>query len=64
MRDYDTWKLSSGQDGERVFCNCHHCDGEIYVGEEYYLIEDDRVHEGCLAEYAKDHIAERMVAMV
>jgi hypothetical protein len=53
MRDYDDWKLSSGQDNEKVWCACDHCFGEIYVGEEYYHIEmfGDNVHEDCVVGY-------------
>lgn len=55
MRDYDDWKLDSGQDGEVVVGSCDGCDGEIYEGEDIFHIKsnDDIVHISCLGEYAK-----------
>lgn len=62
--NYDSWKLSSGLEGEKVYCECSHCDGEIYVGEEYYSIDGEALHEDCLDDYVKDHVAEHMTAVV
>lgn len=50
--NYDSWKLSSGQDDEIVVCNCLECDGEIYDGEEAIAVDDGLVHEECFEGYA------------
>jgi hypothetical protein len=40
-------------DLEIVVSYCSACNGEIYKGEEVYLIDEDYVHEDCFEEYAK-----------
>jgi hypothetical protein len=57
--NYDKWKLSSGQDDEKVFCNCDWCGGEIYEGEEYLEIQDDKIHDDCFPDYAEEHLDPR-----
>lgn len=55
ITNYDNWKLASGRDNEKIICDCDHCDGEIYHGQEYYLIRNsDRVHEECFSDYARE----------
>ena len=62
--NYDSWKLSSGRDDEKIFCHCGQCSREIYNGEGYFTIDDNRICEDCLEEYVKDKIAEYRIAMV
>jgi hypothetical protein len=40
MRDYDEWKLASGQE-EKVFCYCDECNEPIYVGDNYIRLGFD-----------------------
>jgi|GraSoiStandDraft_51_1057287.scaffolds.fasta_scaffold142036_4 hypothetical protein len=60
MRDYDDWKLSSGNEG-KVFCHCDECSEPIYVGEEYMELETRkstiRLHtEGnCYENFVEDY---------
>ena len=42
---------------DEVFAECDQCGGEIYVGEEYYDIDGDLIHEDCLCDYARDRFA-------
>ena len=51
-REYDNWKLKSPWDDEKVFCNCEHCEEEIYEGEEYFEVDGAKIHEDCFNEYA------------
>jgi hypothetical protein len=60
--NYDNWKLSNGQEDERVSCSCEECGREIYVGEFYYEITGHDVHEDCLDDYVKQRLAEQKVA--
>lgn len=41
---------------------CDQCGGEIYEGEEVYDIDCCTVHEDCLLDYAKEHLAVRREA--
>lgn len=59
--NYDNWKLSNGQEDEKVFCSCNECGREIYVGDTYLEIMQDNVHEECLEDYARG-IAEKRTA--
>jgi hypothetical protein len=34
-----------------VFADCDWCGREIYMGEDYYKINRENVHEECLREY-------------
>lgn len=52
--NYDNWKTSPPEDYEEVFCYCEHCDGEIYMGEEYIRTADGSVHEDCFRDFAVD----------
>jgi hypothetical protein len=54
--NYDKWKLASGRDDERVFCECEHCGGEIYEGEEYLEVDDCNIHEDCFDDFAKEYL--------
>lgn len=47
---------------DKVFAMCDQSGGEIYEGEEYYEIEGDRVHEDCLLDYVKEHLATKKEA--
>lgn len=59
---YDDWKLMCGCDDEKVFGDCAHCDGEIYKGQEYYIVAEATVHEDCLEDYTKENLAELRTA--
>ena len=49
---YDSWKLASGLESERVCCTCDSCGQEIYSGEDYYIFDgQDNLHEECLTDY-------------
>jgi hypothetical protein len=61
ITNYDNWKLSNGQEDEKVFSDCEECGREIYVGDDYYSIMQDNVHEECLEDYAKG-IADKKTA--
>lgn len=50
--NYDSWKLSSGQEDEKVFDKCEQCGNEIYEGEEYLIAEDHNVHHECFEDFA------------
>jgi hypothetical protein len=52
IKDYDRWKLASGQDDEKVFCECEQCGGEIYEGEEYLEVDDCNIHHECFDDFA------------
>lgn len=53
MSKYDDWKLSNGLEGEKIFCSCEECGGEIYIGDEYIeLLSRTKLHaEGSCYEY-------------
>lgn len=59
---YDSWKLSSGRDNEKVSCTCVHCNGEIYKGEVFYYLNSDSLCEDCIVDYVKENMARRMEA--
>lgn len=52
--NYDDWKLSSGQDDEVIVCECEHCGGEIYEGDEIYRTSEGIVHDDCFVEFAHE----------
>lgn len=57
-RDYDDWKLDDNTDGEKIFCNCYECSGEIYEGEDYIELNNGvKLHtEGeCFERYTEDY---------
>ena len=43
---------------------CDQCGGEIYEGEEVYDIDGDTIHEDCLLDYAREHLAVKREAGV
>ena len=56
MRNYDDWKLNSGQEDEVIAGYCDECDGEIYEGEDIYKIKSSDVilHYNCWSlDYAR-----------
>ena len=38
----------NNQEDEVVLCHCPACDGEIYVGDDIYIVDGEYVHEDCL----------------
>lgn len=53
MRDYDDYKLDSGQE-DKVFSECDYCGGPIYVGEEYLKLQNgDYLHTDCFERYVE-----------
>lgn len=49
-RDIPEMRLDPPEDKPVAFCA--HCGCEIYNGEEVYEIDDELIHEDCLADYA------------
>lgn len=62
--NYDNWKLSCGLEGEKVRSECRQCGGEIYEGEDYFVIDGEDLHDDCVEAYAKENIAERITSVV
>ncbi len=60
--NYDSWKLSSGRDNEKVSCTCAHCNGEIYRGEIFYSLNYINLCESCIEDYVKENMARRVEA--
>ena len=48
INGYDEWKLWNPWDDEEIYCLCDICGREIYVGEEYYKVDECNVHENCV----------------
>lgn len=47
---------------DKIFGYCAHCGGEIYEGEDIYIIDSEAVHEDCLLDYVRENIAVRKEA--
>lgn len=60
--NYDSWKLSSGQEQLKVVLKCDHCDEEIFEGEEYFLLDGESLRSECIEGYVKNSLAERKIA--
>jgi hypothetical protein len=52
LPNYDTWKLATPDQDEKVAFICDHCDEPIYVGESYIKTDDGRICDGCYEEFA------------
>ena len=39
---------------DRIFTHCDYCGGEIYEGEDYYNIDDKRIHDDCIYDYCRE----------
>ena len=51
---YDQWKTQPYAEEEKVAFDCDHCDGEVYVGEDYICtVDGDVLHPDCFDEYAR-----------
>lgn len=62
MRDYDDYKLDSGQE-DKIFGECAQCGEIIYRGEEYIRLgyNGEYLHSDgeCYEEYAEDFLKPR-----
>jgi len=58
INGYDDWKLSNGQEDEKIYCECDYCGREIYVDDEYYYIEmfGENIHTDCFYPYCSERI--------
>ena len=42
---------------DKIFGYCDFCGGEIYEGDTVYDIDGQRIHEDCLADFARGYFA-------
>lgn len=64
LKGYDAWKLQCGLEDEVVVCECEHCEGEIYEGEDVFKVEDGLlIHEDCLLEYTRENLVKHVVSI-
>lgn len=40
---------------DKIFGYCAHCGGEIYEGEDIYVIDSEAIHEDCLRDFAEEY---------
>lgn len=49
---------------DEVYGYCDQCGREIYDGEDVYDIDGHTIHEDCLLDYAREHLAVRREASI
>lgn len=52
----ENFHVCKGYEDNNLFAICDCCKEEIYIGDEYYEIEDRQYCENCIADFCKQTI--------